>query len=149
MGLVYCFFLVFQSDVRTFMFAFQAFKFTCQCCNGSYYKIRFLQPKKGPEPEEMCMASNKASSNGLCPVDSHEHTQETQESLSDTCTPLQDEKTAEFEDFSTKPEEPERKAGAGFLIILFYYFQDALLLHVDTGWDNFQNFKCLPFWQRV
>ena len=121
MGLVYCFFLVFQSDIRNFMFAFQTFKFKSSCCNKSY-KFRFLR-KKIQEEEEMCMTSQKTSSNGLCRH--HDNHNVDCEILPEDCNTKKDKEPDE----DTEP----RKAGAGFLIILFYYFQDALLLHVDTG----------------
>ena len=126
MGLVYCFFLVFQSDIRNFMFAFQTFKFKSICCNKSY-KFRFLR-KKIQEEEEMCMTSHKTSSNGLCRHHDNHNVDCTTEMLpedKDDCDTKQDNE-------SNEDKEP-RKAGASFLIILFYYFQDALLLHIDTG----------------
>lgn len=118
------------------MFAFQAFKLKCNCCNGSYYKIRFLQ-KRDPEPEEICMTSSaKTASNGLGPLENQDAAKDT-----DCITDMPaDEKLVDNgpEKKSEKPDttsgkKTSKRAGTGFLIILFYYFQDALLLHVDTG----------------
>ena len=77
----------------------------------------------------MCMTSpQKTSSNGLCRHRDNHNVDCTAEMLPEDKEDCHTKKDKELDE----DKEP-RKAGAGFLIILFYYFQDALLLHVDTG----------------
>ena len=80
----------------------------------------------------MCMTSQKTSSNGLC----HRNNQNGAANADCASDILQEDKegTSHCKNHADPDEDKEpRKAGAGFLIIMFYYFQDALLLHVDTG----------------
>ena len=76
----------------------------------------------------MCMTSQKTSSNGLCRHHDSHNVDCTAEML-----PQDKEDCDTKQDKEPNEDKEPRKAGAGFLIILFYYFQDALLLHVDTG----------------
>ena len=77
----------------------------------------------------MCMTSpQKTSSNGLCRHHDNHNVDCTAEMLPEDKEDCHTKKDRELDE----DKEP-RKAGAGFLIILFYYFQDTLLLHVDTG----------------
>ncbi len=121
MGVLYGLFLVFQSDIREFIFnnatSYTSTKSgTCQCCGVQ----RLLIHSKHPQAE----ALELQVSNGSAKYESE------QNMLTDSPTsPNNDIIT---EDHANPSQQTSKKASGGFLIILFYYFQDALLLHVNT-----------------
>ena len=130
-GALYALFLLFQKDMRDFMFVHQM-KITD-------LPLRFRSKSKsahqGVHPdEEMTVRPLTVQTDDACDGD------KTKVILTTV-----DKPEKEINDLSAevKASEPEAEAppdtGATFLIILFYYFQDAQLLHVKTVFATAEN----------
>lgn len=114
MGILYGLFLVFQNDLRCFLFS-NSYRHYCSCFTRHF---RFHKRRREID-EGLVMNLHQETPNGVCQQGDTSVDQEN----------IDKESTAEIE---VKSKEKEKGGGGGFLIILFYYFQDALLLHVDT-----------------
>ena len=117
-GLTYALFLLLQTDLKEFLFTgpltFSAF---CKC---------FHRTKKSPYMNGKVSLDIKAdgSDSKFIP---HSSSNSSDEIIKDG--------NAEGTENSEDPND-HRAVGSGLLIILFYYFQDALLLHVKTVYVN-------------
>lgn len=117
LGLFYSLFLLFQVDLKNFLFAKPLI---CSKCIGGRIKTSVKKPYM--------------MGNGTLP---HNHADDADSKFINSAP-------AEYPpDAKRQPEaasEAKFKASdSGFLIILFYYFQDALLLHVKTVYVTSEN----------
>ena len=122
-GLLYGFFLVFQKDIRDFIFV-----------GGEGWKKYFLCCLV--EPARRVSKTIRRKSGQIRWKRDHEHGQSNGQAsqgeyeLANRPITYTDATHDEKDDGGDSP--PEIKEEPGFIIILFYYFQDALLLHIDT-----------------
>ena len=115
MGIVYSLFLVFQKDIRDYMFAWDIDWNRFECCRSKPGLVEMIQKNRRNTCDiEM---KYKITSNG-------KDSRKSSDTLNLTYQQDDDE------DHITKDDEYRKEAG--FLIIMFYYFQDALLLHIGT-----------------
>ena len=124
LGFVYTLFLLFQTDLRGFLFGkplrcglistgidyvYETFNF------NNNVQINGRRPQENDESMFIQNNINNSTSSN-CKENNHA----TSNSNSTSTEPILDD--------TIEPTDP----GSGYLIILFYYFQDALLLHVKT-----------------
>ncbi len=127
-GLVYAMFLLFQTDLKHFLFADRI-----ECC-GLTQKFRNTckraQNIRKNCKNKVCLKVKSQNSEG-CESRFIENTKEDElpGSLKETPNGVVRTDTDEPKDEHILKESSPK---TGFLIILFYYFQDALLLQVDT-----------------
>ena len=131
MGILYGLFLVFQNDIRCFLFSWPTKytrKYFCSCST----RLCSLHLQRKEVEEGLVMNLHQEAPNGTYPnIDTQAEENVSKETTSMTNTSKISPAPVEKDD-KGKEKEKEKGGGGGFLIILFYYFQDALLLHVDT-----------------
>ena len=117
MGLFYCLFLLYQKDMRYFISSWALeWKMLFCCLRKRAYAVSFA--KRGSST-----GVDEANGDYLMTSQGNSEAKVAQNISED-----------EKKDGVANPTVPEKayKPEAGFLIIMFYYFQDALLLHIDT-----------------
>ena len=112
MGILYGLFLVFQNDLRDFLYSWPAK--SRHPCSGAPGTCWLNCRRKRRVEEDLVMDMHEAV-NGKCPT-----------------VETEGQESAKGEGTTNETPHPPKEGGGGFLITLFYYFQDALLLHVDT-----------------
>ena len=121
MGLIYGFFLVFQKEIRDFIFVGgEGWKKYLLCC--------FVEPARRASHSLRRRSQQlrwRKSQNSKRSIDAKD-TEKLNEEYEMKLVTANDAVTDNIQ------EIPENKREPGFIIILFYYFQDALLLHIDT-----------------
>ena len=115
-GIVYFLFLVLQHDIRRCLFEHGGICADCSDIKHRRISVRHLVRKSSEEQSELRSLRDS-----------------TPENISGTVwrerqVPAQNTETNK----TSTDEETGNASSSGFLIILFYYFQDALLLHVQT-----------------
>ena len=118
MGIVYSLFLVFQKDIRDYMFSWDIEWSRFKCCRDRPKLMHLIEKNKTSCQIEMkykCSSSNGQLKRG-----------------SDTQGLTTSHELSPDEDEEHLTREDDYRNEAGFLIIMFYYFQDALLLHIGT-----------------
>jgi len=132
MGFIYGLFLVFQKDIRDYIFNWSIDWHQFGCWSQNSYIVRFVQNTGG------CQVELQKGVNGNCVKQEEPEPGQSLESRSENETSLTEIHDKLDEDHSVKDTEDDEeeydstKKEAGFLIIMFYYFQDALLLHIGT-----------------
>ena len=135
MGLIYTFFLIFQGDIKVFVFTWG---FDSECKPG----FKGCQKKAVVAADDDTEMLRITTSNGVCtnvepePTDGNGDLSRRESSTKDVMTRLTSDNgdAANITEQSIPPpaEDTAKRPNGGFLITLFYYFQDALLLHIST-----------------
>ena len=144
LGVIYALFLLFQKDIREFIFSRPA-----QCQSGLCFKTRRGASVDSPQ-QRGYLRENGMLNGHHDDLQNHEHHELTSdlETHSDAMLALQekidkeggegveggggDGGTEKAEEGEGEADQPIPDPGAIFLIILLYYFQDALLFNVKT-----------------